>query len=157
MADLRAILRLIESGALHEAAEVVDCLDTLVRETRSPSVSTTRSFQELDELSTLARQTRSLELQTVDAPRQEGGPDSGAIRVRPHQSLDGNSPTPGEVEPLDQGCVVAEPVLGSLHHRYRRTATIGCETVLFWRGLEALWVICHMSHMTDDHFLLDPL
>ena len=32
VADLRAILRLIESGALHEAAEVVDCLDTLVRD-----------------------------------------------------------------------------------------------------------------------------
>ena len=32
VADLRAILRLIETGALHEAAEVVDCLDTLVRD-----------------------------------------------------------------------------------------------------------------------------
>ncbi len=32
VADLRAILRLIESGALHEAAEAIDCLDTLVRD-----------------------------------------------------------------------------------------------------------------------------
>ena len=31
-ADLRAILRRIEAGELHEAAEVVDCLDALVRE-----------------------------------------------------------------------------------------------------------------------------
>ena len=30
--DLRAILRLIESSALHEAAGAVDCLDTLVRD-----------------------------------------------------------------------------------------------------------------------------
>ncbi len=30
--DLRVILRLIESDALHEAAEAVDCLDTLVRD-----------------------------------------------------------------------------------------------------------------------------
>ena len=32
MADLRAILRLIEAGALHEAAEAIDCPDTLVRD-----------------------------------------------------------------------------------------------------------------------------
>ena len=32
VADLRAILRLIESGALHEAAQAIDCLDTLVRD-----------------------------------------------------------------------------------------------------------------------------
>ena len=32
MADLRAILQLIETGALHEAAEAIDCLDTLVRD-----------------------------------------------------------------------------------------------------------------------------
>ncbi len=30
--DLRAILRLIETGALHDAAEAVDCPDTLVRD-----------------------------------------------------------------------------------------------------------------------------
>ncbi len=32
LADLRAILRLIETGALHEATEAIDCLDTLVRD-----------------------------------------------------------------------------------------------------------------------------
>ena len=32
VADLRASLRLIETGALHEAAEAIDCLDTLVRD-----------------------------------------------------------------------------------------------------------------------------
>ena len=32
MADLGAILRLIETGALHEAAEAIDCLNTLVRD-----------------------------------------------------------------------------------------------------------------------------
>ena len=32
VADPRAILRLIVIGKLHEAAEVVDCLDTLVRD-----------------------------------------------------------------------------------------------------------------------------
>ncbi len=34
---------------------------------------------------------------------------------RPHQSLDGNAPTPGAV--VDIGEVVATPVLGWLHHR----------------------------------------
>ena len=32
VADFRTILRLIESGALHEAAEAIDRLDTLVRD-----------------------------------------------------------------------------------------------------------------------------
>jgi hypothetical protein len=32
VADLRAILRLIETGAFHEAAEATDCSDTLVRD-----------------------------------------------------------------------------------------------------------------------------
>ncbi len=32
VAGLRTILRLIESGALHEAAEAIDCLDTLIRD-----------------------------------------------------------------------------------------------------------------------------
>ncbi len=32
VADLRAILRLIEAGAFHEAAEAIYCLDTLVRD-----------------------------------------------------------------------------------------------------------------------------
>ena len=31
-AELRSILRLIDTGALHEAAEAIDCLDTLVRD-----------------------------------------------------------------------------------------------------------------------------
>ena len=41
---------------------------------------------------------------------------------RPHQSLDGNSPTRRQVEWPDQGRDVAEPILGGLHHRYRRAA-----------------------------------
>ena len=32
VADLRSILQLIETGALDEAAEAIDCLDTLVRD-----------------------------------------------------------------------------------------------------------------------------
>ena len=32
VADLRAILRLIEAGALDKAAEAIDCLDTLIRD-----------------------------------------------------------------------------------------------------------------------------
>ena len=32
VADLRAILRLIEIGELREATEAIDCLDTLVRD-----------------------------------------------------------------------------------------------------------------------------
>ena len=39
---------------------------------------------------------------------------------RPHQSLEGNAPTPRAVE--DVGQVVATPVLGGLHHRYSRAA-----------------------------------
>ena len=42
--------------------------------------------------------------------------------ARPHQSLDHNSPLPRAVEALEQGHVVAEPILGGLHHRYRRAA-----------------------------------
>ncbi len=39
VADLRAILRLIETGALHEAAEAIDCLDTLIRDQLLPAPS----------------------------------------------------------------------------------------------------------------------
>jgi hypothetical protein len=39
---------------------------------------------------------------------------------RPHQSLEGNAPTPRAVE--DVGEIAATPVLGGLHHRYSRAA-----------------------------------
>ena len=42
--------------------------------------------------------------------------------ARPHQSLDHNSPLPRIVESPENGRVVAEPILGRLHHRYRRAA-----------------------------------
>ncbi len=41
---------------------------------------------------------------------------------RAHQSLAGNSPVPREIEPVDRGQVVGTPVLGGLHHAYRRAA-----------------------------------
>ena len=41
---------------------------------------------------------------------------------RPHQSLEGNAPMHRAVEPPEQGKIVAKPVLGGLHHRYRRAA-----------------------------------
>jgi transposase InsO family protein len=41
---------------------------------------------------------------------------------RAHQSLGGNSPVPREIEPPDRGRVVRTPVLGGLHHAYRRAA-----------------------------------
>ena len=41
---------------------------------------------------------------------------------RTHQSLDGNSPVPRDVESAEQGQVVSFPYLGGLHHRYRRAA-----------------------------------
>ncbi len=43
-------------------------------------------------------------------------------RTRPHLSLNLNSPIPRNVEPPDNGKVVATPVLGGLHHRYSRVA-----------------------------------
>jgi transposase InsO family protein len=39
---------------------------------------------------------------------------------RCHQALDGDSPIPRAVEPPLQGKVVAMPMVGGLHHRYRR-------------------------------------
>ena len=42
--------------------------------------------------------------------------------VRPHLSLNRNSPTPREVEPPSQGKVVSIPQVGGLHHRYSRAA-----------------------------------
>jgi putative transposase len=43
-------------------------------------------------------------------------------RVRPHLSLDRNAPVPRMVEPVAAGKVVSEPMVGGLHHRYRRVA-----------------------------------
>src|SRR5262249_42961895 len=41
---------------------------------------------------------------------------------RPHQSLERNSPHRGEIEPPQRGRVIAIPMVGGLHHRYRRAA-----------------------------------
>ncbi len=41
---------------------------------------------------------------------------------RTHLSLDRNAPVPREVEPRGRGKVVAIPMVGGLHHRYRRAA-----------------------------------
>jgi transposase InsO family protein len=40
--------------------------------------------------------------------------------ARCHRSLDANSPDPREVEPSKKGKVVSIPMVGGLHHRYRR-------------------------------------
>ena len=42
--------------------------------------------------------------------------------ARPHQSLDHNAPLPRIVDSPENGRIVAEPILGGLHHRYRRAA-----------------------------------
>jgi hypothetical protein len=41
-------------------------------------------------------------------------------RARPHMGLGHNSPEPRAVEPPENGRVVAEPLVGGSHHRYRR-------------------------------------
>ena len=80
VADLRAILRLIENGALREAAEAIHCLDTLVRD-QIPQrlydavVPCSRRLgcpSATDPLVATSDWLRS--------PRLERGPDSGAIR-----------------------------------------------------------------------------
>jgi len=42
--------------------------------------------------------------------------------ARAHLSLDRNSPVARDVEPPDRGKVIATPMVGGLHHRYRRAA-----------------------------------
>ncbi|MCH8244260.1 MAG: transposase [Planctomycetes bacterium] len=42
--------------------------------------------------------------------------------VRPHLSLERNSPVPRKVELADRGKVSSIPMVGGLHHRYRRAA-----------------------------------
>jgi len=42
--------------------------------------------------------------------------------ARPHQSLNRNAPVPREVESPDKGKVIAEPMVGGLHHGHRRAA-----------------------------------
>ncbi len=42
--------------------------------------------------------------------------------ARAHLSLDRNSPVPREVEPPERGKVSSIPMVGGLHHRYRRAA-----------------------------------
>ena len=50
MTYLCAILRFIEAAALHEAAEVVNCLGTRWSKTNYSITSMTRSYEETDEL-----------------------------------------------------------------------------------------------------------
>ena len=42
--------------------------------------------------------------------------------VRPHLSLNRNSPEPRSIDPPSNGKIVSMPILGGLHHRYRRVA-----------------------------------
>jgi transposase InsO family protein len=41
-------------------------------------------------------------------------------RARPHMGLGHDTPEPRAVEPPERGRVIAEPMVGGLHHRYRR-------------------------------------
>ena len=43
-------------------------------------------------------------------------------KVRPHLSLNRNSPLPRKVEPPEKGEVIAVPYLNGLHHKYARAA-----------------------------------
>jgi putative transposase len=43
-------------------------------------------------------------------------------QARPHMALENNAPEPREVEGVEPGRVVAVPMVGGLHHRYRRSA-----------------------------------
>ena len=43
-------------------------------------------------------------------------------RVRPHRSLDHDSPIPRLVESPDRGKVIEMPLVGGLHHHYLRQA-----------------------------------
>ena len=43
-------------------------------------------------------------------------------QARVHLSLDRNAPNPRAVEPPSQGRVVSLPMVGGLHHRYKRAA-----------------------------------
>ena len=65
VAALGAILRLIESGALDEAAEAIDCLDTLVRD-QFHLAFTMRWYRAVDAMNTLAQPTRLLRLRIGD-------------------------------------------------------------------------------------------
>ncbi len=42
--------------------------------------------------------------------------------TRPHLSINRNSPIPREIDPPSNGKIVSTPILGGLHHRYRRVA-----------------------------------
>ncbi len=42
--------------------------------------------------------------------------------VRPHQSLEKNSPVSREIEPPAKGKIISVPQVGGLHHRYLRDA-----------------------------------
>jgi len=44
------------------------------------------------------------------------------LNVRPHLSLEKNSPNPRNMEPMSKGKVIAIPQVGGLHHLYKRVA-----------------------------------